>query len=239
MIGAREWLGNYLSVYDGTLLIVSHDSELLEAAANSIAEVRGGKIELYKSRSHQQWLIERDERVKLAQAQFEANQREIDRLQGFVDRFGAKTMGASLAQSKLKTIEKLSTNGPEAPMISDGPKAVLKLPNPPRGSKKLLELKNVKLAWTEKDPTGTDSTITTSSTSNEKNVPFIPTTPVSFIIKECNIRIERGMRIAVRGPNGAGYHITLVFIIIVIIGIYIILTIIILYHHQNRNFDLL
>jgi hypothetical protein len=33
-----------------------------------------------------QWLIERDERVKAAQAAFEANQREIARLQGFVDR---------------------------------------------------------------------------------------------------------------------------------------------------------
>lgn len=64
-------------------------------------------MELYKSRSHEQWLVEREERVKAAQAAFEANQREIARLQTFVDRFGAKTMGASLAQSKMKTIEKL------------------------------------------------------------------------------------------------------------------------------------
>ena len=179
---ARDWLGTYLSAYDGTLLIVSHDTELLDVAANSIAEVRAGKIELYKSRSHEQWLVERDERVKMAQIQYEANQREIDRLQGFVDRFGAKTMGASMAQSRLKTIEKLSANGPEAPIISDGPTPVLRLPPAPRGSAKLLELKDVKLAWPAAKADATSP----------------------FIIRDCSLRIERGMRIAVRGPNGAG-----------------------------------
>lgn len=64
-----------------------------------------------------QWLVEREERVRNAQALFEANQREIARLQGFVDRFGAKTMGASMAQSRLKTIEKLEASGVEAPPV--------------------------------------------------------------------------------------------------------------------------
>ena len=59
---------------------------------NSIAEIKNGKMELYKSRSYEQWLVERDERVKAALTQYEANQREIARLQTFVDRFGAKTM---------------------------------------------------------------------------------------------------------------------------------------------------
>jgi len=124
--GAKTWLGDYLSRYDGTLLLVSHDVPLLNTAVNSIAEVRGGTIELYKSRSHAQWEVEREERVKAAQAAFEANQREIARLQTFVDRFGAKTMGASLAQSKLKTIEKLEDKMPEDPSlkIQEGPKPV-------------------------------------------------------------------------------------------------------------------
>jgi ATP-binding cassette subfamily F protein 3 len=65
--GARDWLGNYLSKYDGTLLVVSHDENLLQAAVSSIAEVRSGGVELYKSRSHDQWIIERDERVRNAQ----------------------------------------------------------------------------------------------------------------------------------------------------------------------------
>lgn len=173
--GAREWLGDYLSRYDGTLLVVSHDLNLLRTAVNSIAEVRHGKIELYKSRTYDQWQVEREERVKAAQALYEANQREIARLQTFVDRFGAKTMGASLAQSKLKTIEKLEEAAPEAPVVTDGYKPSLHLPRPPRGTKLQLELKNVELSWLDK-----------------------------VILRDISLTIERGMRIVVRGPNGAG-----------------------------------
>lgn len=183
--GARDWLGSYLSSYSGTLMLVSHDVNLLQAAVSSIAEVRGGNIELYKSRSHDQWLIERDERVKVAQAQFEANQREIARLQTFVDRFGAKTMGASLAQSKLKTIEKLENQAPEPPVVGDGPTPKLILPPPPRGTKNLLQLVDATLAW-----------------PMQANVDPSAGTPA--VLKDVNILIERGMRIVVRGPNGAG-----------------------------------
>lgn len=94
--GAKDWLGKYLSGYDGTLLVVSHDENLLQAAVSSIAEIRSGNIELYKSRSHDQWIVERNERVRNAQVAYDANQKEIARLQGFVDRFGSKTMGVRL-----------------------------------------------------------------------------------------------------------------------------------------------
>lgn len=191
--GAREWLGNYLSNYDGTLLVVSHDTNLLQVAVSSIAEVRSGSLELYKSRSHDQWAVERDERVKQAQALWDANQKEIARLQTFVDRFGTKTMGASMAQSRLKTIEKLESSGIEAPKIGDGPMPVLKLPTPPRGSLQLLELKGCTLAWPAKvAPEGTVQDLELESV-----------TPPS-ILKDCNLVIRRGMRMVVRGPNGAG-----------------------------------
>ena len=174
--GAKDWLSNYLSKYDGTLLVVSHDTNLLDNAVNSIAEVRGGSIELYKSRSHEQWLVERDERVERAQAAFEKNQEEIARLQGFVDRFGAKTMGASQAQSRLKQIEKLEKEGPSAPQTSDGPKPVLVLPKPPAGTpKELLTMKEVELCWQD-----------------------------AVVLSAVSLKVEKGMRIAVRGPNGAG-----------------------------------
>ena len=174
--GAKDWLSTWLSKYDGTLLVVSHDTNLLDSAVNSIAEVRGGTIELYKSRTHDQWLVERVERVERAQAAYEKNQEEIARLQGFVDRFGAKTMGASQAQSKLKQIEKLEKGGPAAPQISDGPKPVLKLPRPPPGTpKELLTLRGVDLRWENQ-----------------------------LILGGVNLKVEKGMRIAVRGPNGAG-----------------------------------
>ena len=173
---ARDWLSAHLSNYDGTLLLVSHDENLLKTAVTSIAEVQKGDVQLYKSRSHDQWQIEREERVRAALTAYEANQREIARLQVFVDRFGAKTMGASLAQSKLKAIEKLENASPEAPKTNvDGPPPKLVLPPPPRGSKVLLTITNGSAAW-----------------QNKK------------ILDNINLTIERGWRIAVRGPNGSG-----------------------------------
>ena len=171
--GAKEWLSNYLSTYDGTLLVVSHDTNLLNSAVNSIAEVKGGTVELYKSRTHNQWLVERVERVNRAQAAYEKNQEEIARLQAFVDRFGAKTMGASQAQSRLKQIEKLEKAGPAAPQISDGPKPVLILPKPPAGTpKELLTMSAVDLCWDGK-----------------------------LVLSDVSFKIEKGMRIAVRGAQ--------------------------------------
>jgi ATP-binding cassette subfamily F protein 3 len=190
--GARNWLGDYLSKYDGTLLVVSHDEALLQAAVSSIAEVRSGNVELYKSRSHDQWVVERDERVRNAQVAYDANQKEIARLQAFVDRFGAKTMGASMAQSRLKTIEKLETSGIEAPKVGDGPLPFLKLPPPPRGSEQLLELKGCTLAWPPKVIGEGELKVSDDEA------------PAPSILRDCNLVITRGMRIVVRGPNGAG-----------------------------------
>lgn len=183
--GAREWLARYLAAFEGTLVVVSHDTALLEKAATSIAEVRNGKVELYKSRTHEQWLTERDERIRSAQAAYDATQREIERQQVYIDRFGAKTMGASLAQSKMKQIEKLKAEGPQAPVVSDGPKPVLRLPPAPRGTKLLLKMTDASMGWTV---AGVDG-----------GPPY-----TKRILSHCDLLIERGMRIAVRGPNGAG-----------------------------------
>lgn len=190
---ARNWLADYLRNYDKTLVCISHDEELLAMACSSIAEVRAGRLELYKSRTHAQWLIEREERVRAAQAEEEGIRREIARLQEYIDRFGAKTMGATLAQSKMKEIKKLEAKLPKTPIvpISDdedmgqGNSVPLHFPEPPRGSLELLTLKDVDLQWVSTEDDG--------STSKGETV-----------ISNVNFCIERGMRIVVRGPNGAG-----------------------------------
>ena len=59
---ARRWLGDYVGGYQGTVLVVSHDKEFVGRASNSIAEVAGGRLELYKSTTHDKYLVEREER---------------------------------------------------------------------------------------------------------------------------------------------------------------------------------
>ena len=141
-------------------------------------------MELYKSRSYEQWLVERDERVKIAQAEYDSSIREIERLQTFVDRFGAKTMGASMAQSRLKTIAKIEERMEDRQLTTtlenDRPSPKLVLPRPPRGSELLLEIKKGRLSWPG---------------------PKAPDASQVTIIDDVNITIRRGMRIAVRGPK--------------------------------------
>ena len=55
-------LREYVGGYSGTVLVVSHDEPFVSAAATSIVEVAGGKLQLYKSTSHDKYLAARRER---------------------------------------------------------------------------------------------------------------------------------------------------------------------------------
>lgn len=72
---------------------MSHDAEMLAVACDSIAEVRGGQVELYKTMGHAKFLVEREERAKRALAEYAAQEKELARMQDFVDRMGAKVGG--------------------------------------------------------------------------------------------------------------------------------------------------
>ena len=83
---ARRWLGEYVGGYEGTVLVVSHDEEFVGRASNSIAEVAGGRLELYKSTTHAKYLVEREERQARVRSTVEAQERERKRMQDFIDR---------------------------------------------------------------------------------------------------------------------------------------------------------
>lgn len=78
---AKNWLGEYLSNYKGTVIIVSHDVSLLKRAVRSIAEIQHNKVELYKSRSYDQWKLERVEREKAVVSEYESGIEDIAKLQ--------------------------------------------------------------------------------------------------------------------------------------------------------------
>ena len=61
-------------------------------ASNSIAEVAGGRLQLYKSTTHAKFLIEREERQARVRSTIEAQERERKRMQGFIDR-SARRLG--------------------------------------------------------------------------------------------------------------------------------------------------
>jgi len=105
-LDAVLWLEDWLKRYAGTLLLVTHDRDFLDAVAQSIVHVDGGKLKHYGG-NYSAFERERAAQLALQQAAYAKQQRQIAHLQSFVDRFRAKATKAKQAQSRLKTLERM------------------------------------------------------------------------------------------------------------------------------------
>ena len=79
---ARDWLATYLSSYQGSILLISHDVALLTKSVTHIAEVSGQTLIQYVSCNYDKYLVEKEFRAKTAMAEYERNMKEAARLQG-------------------------------------------------------------------------------------------------------------------------------------------------------------
>ncbi|WP_144378343.1 ABC-F family ATP-binding cassette domain-containing protein [Mesorhizobium amorphae] len=112
------WLENYVSKYPHTVLLISHDRDLLNRAVNSIVHLdqqklsfwRGGYDQFERQLSEQQELQEKS-RIK--------QEAQRKHLQSFVDRFRAKASKARQAQSRIKALERMK---PIAALVNDSVK---------------------------------------------------------------------------------------------------------------------
>ena len=100
------WLENWLRAYQGTLLLISHDRDFLDATVNQIAHVANNQITLYTG-NYEEFERQKAERLAQQQAAFQKQQREIAHLQSFIDRFKAKATKAKQAQSRVKALERM------------------------------------------------------------------------------------------------------------------------------------
>ncbi|MEW9898371.1 ATP-binding cassette domain-containing protein [Chitinivorax sp. PXF-14] len=100
------WLENWLRSYPGTLLLISHDRDFLDATVNAIAHVDNRQITLYTG-NYEAFESQKAERLAQQQQAYAKQQREIAHLQSFVDRFKAKATKAKQAQSRVKAIERM------------------------------------------------------------------------------------------------------------------------------------
>ncbi|TWT13016.1 ABC-F family ATP-binding cassette domain-containing protein [Reyranella sp. CPCC 100927] len=116
-IEARLWLADYLRTYRYTLLLVSHDRELLNAVCNQIIHIDQGKLVAYAG-NYDRFERTRRERAE-RQAALQTRQiAERKRIQSFVDRFRAKASKARQAQSRIKLLEKME---PIVPIAEEVP----------------------------------------------------------------------------------------------------------------------
>ena len=133
-IDAKNWLMDYMRNYKGALIVISHDLDLLDEAITRVihldrpTETAIGQVVEYKGTYTQYKRMRADDEVRLAK-QASQQQREIDRMQKFVDRFGAKATKATQAQSVEKRIAKLESQKVDAPQA--GKQITVKFPAPP------------------------------------------------------------------------------------------------------------
>jgi ATP-binding cassette subfamily F protein 3 len=144
-LDAIIWLEEWLKRYPGTLLVVSHDRDFLDAVVTGVVHIDQRKLRRY-SGDYSSFEAQRAQGLVLAQSQYEKQQRERAHLQSFIDRFRAKATKARQAQSRMKMLEKMEEL---APLHVAAPFA-FEFREPLRAPDPLLVLENVSAGYGDK-----------------------------------------------------------------------------------------
>lgn len=119
------WLENYLTKYPHTVLIISHDRDLLNRAVGSILHLDNRQLTYYTG-PYDQFTRQRAAQRAVQAAAAKKQEAQRAHLQSFVDRFKAKASKAKQAQSRVKMLEKMETiRAPE-----DAARTVFTFPEP-------------------------------------------------------------------------------------------------------------
>jgi ATP-binding cassette subfamily F protein 3 len=105
-LDAVIWLQEWLSRYTGTLLLISHDRDFLDDIVDHVLHIDNQTVTLY-SGNYSAFEVRRAELLGQQHAAYERQQREVARIQSFVERFRAKATKARQVQSRLKALNKL------------------------------------------------------------------------------------------------------------------------------------
>jgi ATP-binding cassette subfamily F protein 3 len=130
-LDALVWLEAWLQRYAGTMIVISHDREFLDAVTNITLHIDHAKLTRYGS-NYSGFEILRAQQMELQQASFSKQQDKIAHLQKFITRFKAQASKAKQAQSRVKALERMEK---VAPLLADaeftfGFKEPNNLPNP-------------------------------------------------------------------------------------------------------------
>ena len=142
---ALQWFQGYLKTYPGAILLISHDREFLNQLVGSIVEIRQRRLIRYRG-NYDEFLQQRAAQEEQQLAAYKAQQRKIQQLQEFADRFRAKNTKAAQAQSKLKQIERMDKI--EAPE-QDSRAIRFRFPQPARSGHRVITLKDIHHAYGE------------------------------------------------------------------------------------------
>ncbi|MFN4272949.1 MAG: ABC-F family ATP-binding cassette domain-containing protein [Aliihoeflea sp.] len=104
------WLEGYVAKYPHTVLLISHDRDLLNKAVDSIVHLESKKLTFWRG-GYDQFERQRAEKMELLQKSAAKQDAKRKHMQAFVDRFRYKASKARQAQSRLKALEKMAPVG--------------------------------------------------------------------------------------------------------------------------------
>jgi ATP-binding cassette, subfamily F, member 3 len=134
-IEARNWLEEFLAAYPHTVIVVAHDRYFLDVVVQQISEVAHGDISDFHT-NYSRYLVEREERLQRQAEAYRLQQEEIERLQGFINRFRYQASKAALVQSRIKQLDKI-----ERLKLPEGFRSVhFRFPQPQRSGRMVLQL---------------------------------------------------------------------------------------------------
>nr|MBL8411031.1 ATP-binding cassette domain-containing protein [Dechloromonas sp.] len=177
---ALVWLEAWLKRYPGTLVMISHDREFLDAITQVTLHIDNAKLVRYGG-NYSKFEDMRAEQMLLQQATLARQADKIAHLQSFINRFKAKASKAKQAQSRVKALERMEKS---APVLADAEfsfefQEPQNLPNP------MLSMVDTVIGYPppEEAPEGT---------------------PPTVIVRGINRSVMAGQRIGILGANGQG-----------------------------------
>ena len=142
------WLQRYLLNYSGAILMISHDRDFMDSIIETVVEIDqdAAKLNSYTG-NYSAFLTQRDARFEQQTQAYRNQQKEIEHVQEFIDRFRQVGSKAAQVQSRIKTLEKLVRI--EKPRTPRKP-FKFNFPQPPRSNQKVIDLQKVGQAYGEK-----------------------------------------------------------------------------------------
>ena len=137
------WFQAYLSKYAGAILAISHDREFLNSICVGMLEIRNRKLTRYRG-NYDDYLAQKAAREEQHWAAYKNQQREIEELQRFIDRFRAKASKASQAQDRIKQLARMERIEPPE---RDEATVSFSFPQPRRGGERVITLKGVRQGY--------------------------------------------------------------------------------------------
>ncbi|HVQ77171.1 MAG TPA: ABC-F family ATP-binding cassette domain-containing protein [Candidatus Binatia bacterium] len=137
-----EWLESFLAAYDGSVVLVSHDRYFLNRMVTGIAELDRGQITEYTG-DYDDYLVEREARRALVQAQAQNQARRIAEIERFIERFRAKATKARQVQSRIKMLDRVE----RIEVVADRRGVRFHFPAPPRTGRTVARLTGIHKAY--------------------------------------------------------------------------------------------